>query len=229
MKVSEITESLVKPKMSVRQIEKDLPLKKLSDFSKRKNFDLNLTGGAYAWGVQDPRDPFIYRKKNRVPSYLEKDSYYKYITEVVISNQDNPFFPRVYDVILKKDSGGLIKPEYRIEKLYEYSEIATYYPYERDLDEILLDMYFSNSDEYGLITMLRYALTNSYTAQYIKNKKLLDAVNLIRALVDRYGFEIDMHASNIMFRLGKTIPQLVITDPVSDAGASIVGDFNPFK
>lgn len=127
MKINEITESLTDPKITTRQLSNKFPITKLANFSKKRGNTPNTVTGAYAWGSEDPNDPFLYRKKSRVPSYLEKDSYYQYISTVVIPNQNNPFFPRIYDVILKRDTDGIIKPEYRIEKLNTFIDIQNNY------------------------------------------------------------------------------------------------------
>ena len=219
-------EDLVTPQEKERNLSVPMNLQKLGKWSRK---DINHSGGAYARGTEDPSDPFLYRKKSRMPSNLENDAYYQYIKYINPYANSNPFFPKVYEIILKKDSQGNIKPDYRIEKLVSLKDAADQTG--RSLDQIFIDKYFNNEyDDYDLdyLLIIRKCIYQDYF-DLIKDKKLKEAILIIRNFLEKFpNFDEDLHSGNVMVRFGPGGPQLVFTDPVQDNGKSIVG-YNPFK
>ena len=220
-------EDLVDPQEKERKLSMPMNLKKLGQWSRS---DINNAGsGAYARGTPDPTDPFLYRKKSRMPSNLEHDAYYQYIKYIQPYADSNPFFPKVYEIILKKDSAGNIKPDYRIEKLASLEDAIEQTG--ESLDQIFVDKYFHNEDEdYDLdyLLIIRKCIYQDYF-EIIKDKKLKEAILIIRKFLEKFpNFDEDLHSGNIMVRFGPGGPQLVFTDPVQDNGKSIIG-YNPFK
>lgn len=232
MKINELVEALNRPRIRSRFLSREHPMQRLASFSRAYNANIWVPGGAYAWGKEDPKDPHMFRKKWRMPADLQKDAYFNYIADVVLPNQDNPFFPRIYDVILKTDTRGRTKPDVRMEKLVPYDTIENNSKYDPEIMNSMLDRYFVHhaGGEVGFIEQIKENCFRYKRYKNIRDPHLREAAKLINDFIDRSSelFELDIHKSNVMFRVGPTGPQLVFTDPAQDHGASIIGDYNPF-
>lgn len=183
-----------------------------------KRFD-HPDKGSYAYGNEDPKDPHMFDKKHHFPSKLEIDPYYQYVQAIKPYIPDNPFFPRVYVVNIQKDSDGVTKPDYKIEKLQPGSAFS---------DEALMgigERLFNdyNEDEFRVAPMKEIAdrLYNAVELRRgiknIKDPQLLQAIKLIKKLIDSNpNYMNDMHPENIMFRGTSVGPQLVLMDPIFD-------------
>ena len=222
-----VNEDLVEPEVVDRPVSTPFNIKKMGQRSRKSS-----GGGAYAAGIEDPTDPSMYRKKSRMPSLLEKDAYYQFIKAAQPYVDYNPFLPRVYKIIVKKDPRGFLKPEYHMEKLTPYNEAWRMYDQDgNSLNKILKRKLFTKEAVGGDVPrLLANSLEFPFQADtYIKDPKLIQALDLIRTVKEtNSNFMYDLHEGNMMFRIGTTGPQLVITDPLADKGASIVG-YNPFS
>lgn len=221
-----IIEDLIEPEELPRPVSTPFNLTKLG----RRSQD-SSSGGAYAQGTADPQDPSMYRKKSRMPSILRNDAYYQYIKATRPYVDSNPFFPRVYKIIMKRDPVGYVKPEFHIEKLHDSDAVDSYY--DDKLDEILFRKYASaegRQEFHGrsFMRLLSRAIIAYEAKELIKDPKLIEAIELIQKVKESNDkFSFDLHSGNIMFRLGSTGPELVFTDPIHDMGESIIG-YNPF-
>lgn len=225
MKIKEvILEALVDPEE--RELPQSVPFN-LRKMGKRTEKTVRKGGGAYATGTPDPTDPFMYRKKLRQPSNLEMDAYYQYIKFIQPFMDENPFFPKVYNIDIKKDPKGLLKPSYKIEKLMPIRDAEN--EMEGDLENALANKYLHDPDEWSVLTVITKAITNDSYLEKIKDEKLIEAIQLIRYFFEANPqFVEDLHLGNMMVRFTSVGPQLVFTDPAHDRGESIVG-YNVFK
>lgn len=80
-----------------------------------------IGSGAYAV-VQQTQDPFMVRKKYKYP-ITDKESYLNYINTIRNMINRNPYFPRVYKVVMQK-SAEKQRPTYELEKLHKLSETS---------------------------------------------------------------------------------------------------------
>lgn len=211
----------------VKELPQSVPfnLKKMG----QKTIQTQHKGGAYGMATPDPNDPFMYRKKLRQPSILNNDAYYQYIKACMPYMDSNPFFPKVYNVKIKKDPKGLTKPMYDMEKLIPMEDAYAEIGYD-ELDEIFRNKYLIHpeSEHRSMIRIINSATSQNDTSD-IKDEHLIQAINLIRKVYESNPkiFDLDMHSGNFMVRNTSTGPQLVITDPIADDGRSIVG-YNVF-
>lgn len=230
MKIFEIiNEDLIDPQEREWRMSEPYNMRKIGNRAQR---DLvRGKGGAYAAGTPDPKDPFIYRKKSRQPSKLPVDAYYQYLKFVQPFVDENPFFPRVYNIDIKTDAQGRQKPSYKLEKLMSLKDADN--EMHGGLDEVLMDKYVANPDDYASMSIGEYVsrAADHFGDYYenIKDEKLKEAIDLINYFIEENpDFLPDLHQGNMMVRFGPGGPQLVFTDPVQDQGKSIVG-YNVFK
>lgn len=197
--------------------------------------------GWYSGGYTNPRDPHEYVKTTHKPSHLHDDAYYLYVAAISHLQQKkyyNPYFPIVYQVRVASDPRGLDRPRYRLEKLQNPEN----YPVEAmvgmvealfvDPSKIITSK--TEVSEKNKMTIWRNIAAqlddclhgnNAEAMSNIKDPVLKQALTVIHKLLQKRGtFEPDLHGNNIMVRGTPYGPQLVLMDPISDAGASIVSD-----
>jgi hypothetical protein len=158
------------------------------------------------------------------------DANYTFLYTIAVKNLDesNTYFPKVKKIVNIKDKMGYIIPKFVIEKLYQAedfdpkdlynlgNQLFTNFQYRLPKKDI------SNLNPYDL----NDAFSKSIKAVYRKTgvQEALDpqfeqALEIIRDIIDsnqNLGFVFDMHARNFLFRpVSGSIPQLVITDPIS--------------
>lgn len=188
---------------------------------------LDPSSGMYAIGKKHPTDPHMFSKKLFYPSNLEIDSYYQYIKAIEPHMGSNPYFPRVYGINMVKDAEGVQKPTYKMEKL------STFNDFDKDAifalgQRILRGLPSTATDVSAkvvyqqIISVIDRALdSRAYAEKQIRDKKLLQALELIRKVIAMHPkFRNDIHSDNIMLRGTSQGPQLVITDPIADGFTS---------
>jgi len=230
MKINEIIE----PIHVERPISKPYNIEKMGQ---RQKID-TTNGGAYARGTPDPLDTHMYRKKIRMPSNLKNDAYYQYIKACSPFMKSNPYFPRVYEVVFKRYSNGLVKPAYNMEKLMTISEANSEI---ENLVEIIAEKIYTEKAlaYHRLGELLLWNISSDIEKgiessinmyEIFSDEKLIQAIQLIQEVYNsNSAFSTDVHAGNIMIRLGPTGIQLVLTDPLQDNGSSIAAGYNPFS
>jgi len=176
--------------------------------------------GVYAQGSQTS-DPFVYQKKNFLPSELKNDGYFNYIRAINPHIKSNPFFPRVYMVELDVDADGLKVPRYEMEKLLKPSHVGQEAVMGLAQNLIhgfsLRDNSLENMWGYLVKLLARYVCGDTSIAEYFTSTKLKQALDLIKqTLASNKNFKCDIHTNNCMVRMTKFGPQLVITDPIED-------------
>jgi hypothetical protein len=191
----------------------------------------NPEAGYYSQGYQT-KDPFLYGKKAHVPTNLDYDPYYQYVKAIEPIMDSNPYVPRVYDVKLYRDQQGYIKPDYTMEKLVDGETLPKKLIYSMgvrmfgsddwfNINDRMTIRYLDNTDLWKRLAKIINMSIETYPANSFSNlsfknfdPNLLQLIALIKRLIIRVPHtESDVHANNIMVRMGKT-PQLVLTDPI---------------
>lgn len=166
----------------------------------------------------------------KIPHNAEyNDEYEKYIKFIVDNKlaQENPHFPRVYSFNSISDASGKNKYKIEIERLFHSNKLND------DQREAILNMYFNDdameyyNKWYGhyelhtkfdimCVDILDKAISTGNTS-FIIDQQLAQACTLINQYIcdNKLLGNIDMHSGNFMFRIAKSIPQLVITDPLA--------------
>jgi len=161
---------------------------------------------------------------------INDDEYVEFV-KVVIANQNNPFFPKLYNAKVYetyKDVDKEISPEmmagakYKLvlhmEKLHSLSGEKTFDAALSTLEQLGFDVANYNTGQSDS-RILDQILDRSFDepsdrkalANKTKNPALKKALLLLEPFFVKFGN--DMHSGNAMFRLTGTGPQLVIIDP----------------
>ena len=155
-------------------------------------------------------------------SKITNDGYLAYISavkEYENSGKFNPYFPRVDDIKIFQESDGKIHYRINLEKLYSIHTEKIYK--NTDLIRSLIHNMFDindnqikdeNPEETLLYLMLR--LDYPTMRAMIKDNNLIEALDLISGLRRGGKFSFDLGASNMMWRVTGSMPQIVITDPL---------------
>lgn len=216
MKIFEIIEPRTIEKIRQQPFDKNrVELQNLIHQEKYGKDDPNR--GFYAKGRPSIHDPFMYTKISAQPVNLEDDGYFNYVQAIKPYIQSNPYLPRVYVIKIDKDSEGKAVPKYQMEKLFNLRELD-----KNDLDtrdEILRPIsekiFFEPPENpKGLFYRIGRAL-NFGEYDEIKDKKLIQALELIREVNKNDNFEFDLHRNNFLYRRGPYGIQLVIADPLA--------------
>ena len=212
MRISEIIE----PTTTVKQQSKPFDMDKLNKaaekhWSKRDS-------SRFSKGKEDPADPFMFNKTSLLPSDLKDDAYYNYVMAIKPYIKSNPYFPRVYDVTLTKDSEGKIIPKYSIEKLRQtefWVDDDGSLPH-GETQDAMLDRLFVDPPKNSPVYFELSKALHSGDFSNIKDKLLVNALKLIQKVKESNPkFNYDLHIDNIRYRVGPMGPQLVLMDPLS--------------
>jgi len=244
---------LITPITNTRNISVRHDLSALNKQTKKDvlSDDPATNGGAYAIGKQNPKDPHDLRKKLRMPSNLVHDAYYQYTKAIEPYVLSNPYLPRIYSTNLVKDPDGIIRPNYRMEMLQQYDKFSAeslvalgerMFPGFEDMigvsratraDYVWLDIMnrMHNLCAYGNNGKYEFDYGHSARLSWVtQDRKLLAAAELItKVLRSNHHFTLDLNTGNAMIRTGSHGLQLVITDPLSNGGESLVGGSGPFS
>lgn len=121
MKIRELISEIVDTRVKQRKMTVPFDLQNLRRKSNKYTPDSPM--GAYVRGKIDPRDPGVFHTISHFPMHLKNDAKLNYILAIRKLIDDNPYFPRTYLVNLRRDSTGLVKPEYKQEKLVSPNKI----------------------------------------------------------------------------------------------------------
>jgi hypothetical protein len=202
-----------------------------------------IAAGSYGYVKNNPVDPALVAKRNKIAVDLETDGYYQYIKYVVDHNlaENNIHFPRVYGIHLidNPTEGQLYRID--IEKLEDFAQIdkellANFVLNNLDIDKMpegttkdtfvslaqdtlsLLAKY-NRADIVGPFTAILKTILRGETEweNAIVDKSLIHALHIVKEIKeDNPNTWIDAHLYNYMFRrIGSGI-QLVIVDPLAD-------------
>lgn len=207
---------IMKPTIVVKQQDKPFNMDKLNKAAEKHLSKDDAS--VFSKGKQDPKDPFMFNKTSLLPSNLKDDAYYNYIKAAKSYMNRNPYFPRVYDITLTKDSEGRIIPKYSIEKLIDaehWSDDEGNLPY-NETNKAMLEKLFVNPPKVGNVEDYLNKALKQNDFSNIKDELLINALALIKKVKESNPkFNYDLHGNNTRYRLGPMGPQLVLMDPLS--------------
>ena len=134
---------------------------------------------------------------------LGDDGFHHFIT-IAIQHQDNPAFPKIHDVVVKK-GGEHYLPHYKMEKLIPTNKIP-----KEILDSLFERLFGAKKTKIQAVATLEHAIqSNKFDG--IVDEHLKNACQILASNKD--NFNIDLHFNNFMFRFAGGSYQLVIIDP----------------
>jgi hypothetical protein len=200
--------------------------------------DSSSSSGRYATTFIHPDKPFDATKIVHTvrDNDVKRDPYFKYVSALAKNDRisNNPYFPRIYSVIVSRKVAKAINDEVQyavdMEALLDFDTLSkeelqmlgeklffNFPAYVKDVYAKLHGKYAVNSRPLyvaAILYSIAKAMRHSEVATYIKDPKLRQAMVILRSLVKHEYVTIDIHAGNVMVRRGPGGPQLVITDPV---------------
>lgn len=205
--------------------------------------DTKLVGAGYYSTAHQPRNnPYEIHKASRrsfkydanslTPTDDDVDPYYDWVKAIAPYAKSNPYLPRVYVANNNKDKTGALKPEYEMEKLFDYKTVPINVLYNllynesldydaeelyvNDLKRLIKSGNYSAEEIHELgarkiwFRTLRYMIANVR-----KDPQIQEALDIIDKLVAERGYRKDLHSGNFMIRSTSIGPQIVITDPIA--------------
>lgn len=148
-----------------------------------------LGTGYFSYVKQHPK------RKNEVIKLATNDRAYCLYLRIVLANQNNPFFPKVYEAYKLEGENTVMV---RMEKL----------------DSMRREMWLSDTNpKKKLLRNIQNQLRYSFcpTVKPYTSRFHMQAVAAINNMCDEHNIGVDLHGGNVMFR-GR---QIVITDPVA--------------
>lgn len=159
----------------------------------------------------------------------DNDSYLEFV-RLIVSHQDNPFFPRIYNVKLYEkppEDRTRSEGDYRLvmvmERLYSIWDLMNNHRYMKAaLDELVslgipdsVTQEYIDSQEDPTVLWDYFEDTDNIEdlIQYSDNHSFREAMNTLVPYMRSFGQ--DMHMGNIMVRPTKNGIQLVIIDPLA--------------
>jgi len=139
--------------------------------------------------------------------YDETDPSYQFL-RLCKNHQNNPFFPRIYNVKQYKNKGGVYNIVITMEKLFHIDE--TNPQLIAQLFGIPLDIGLTAQNIHTRFYDNKHRVVIAQSTQYPDLKK---AMRLMEPLFNNYS--PDVHAENIMYRKTPNGPQLVFADPIN--------------
>jgi hypothetical protein len=195
-----------------------------TDYNDPDSEDSALDKGHFAYVTPDD-DAHLINKINKNPTYHTNhasDPYYAYIKTVADNNlaSSNPYFPRIYEI----NAGPGIKTQYKMEKLQPYTDFTNdeFLNIGKKIINNFSENYqkrckFAGYDIY-VFTAIKQIIEKSLNHndfRDIKDPYLKQALHLIKNIKIKLDAVYDIKPDNIMIRMSKYGPQLVITDPLA--------------
>lgn len=146
---------------------------------------------------------------------VEEDGYLSYLKMVQDDTSQNPFFPRIHDLKIRKDpETGNLTYNVKLEKLFSFDKIYDNPELVSSMREHLFNVENERVEHYSLSTLI-YAACNDSDYDLVKDPQFLEAIKKIDAIATRYHHAWDIGPGNVMWRMTGTMPQLVLSDPLS--------------
>lgn len=229
MKISEIIEALVKPSVErAPKLPYDFDLDDLADQRDNSNPIVDRSAGWYSKG-SEAEDPHEYKVKSWLPTDLKYDSKYHWIKAIKPYMGDNPYLPVYYDVKFIRDKNNMVRTEYTMEKLTHLDNLDQKRLQALAAKNFNYDNFWEQKVTVNTIVrcvreLLNQIRSGETTLRFDIDDDFKQALKLIAKLIDqKEEFGEDLHGGNIMARNTSRGLQLVITDPISDDSASIIG------
>ncbi len=223
MLIKDLLEALISPE--IKKLPRLPQPYDLPALVKIRDTGVNKDKGWYSKGEAGD-DPHEYKLTNWLPTRLKHDAKYHWIKSIRPYMGDNPYIPVYYNIHYEKDKDGKTRMKYNMEKLVSLFRLS------QDERRALAAKTFNSDEFYNMpdIGANQFAKILSSVVQDIQLGKppryeidsdLEQALVLINNLLKRF-FADDIHGANIMVRNTSMGYHLVITDPVQDAGLSII-------
>lgn len=198
--------------------EKDIkiiPGKTEAEFGRMKQASRGLKdigGGVQGTAYKLPHIPGTIIKTAKVKN-PETDGYVTFV-KLVLDHQDNPFFPKIYNAVIRKlsvtEKGNPFELIIQMERLHKLSSTELYEIAPQLFKRLGIDI---PRDDLGNIRALfDYPEQRMEMAAKTKNPQFAEALNVLEPLFNKFSTQ-DLHSGNWMIRLTSVGPQLVIIDP----------------
>lgn len=202
----------------------------------------NLGAGMYATTHAWRSEPGTAIKTSNPVHRLEDDMYFNFVRMIASKKhiQDNPYFPRIYDVKVYKTRGDSETYVYQVkmERLHDLRNLDTpellaigrqmFTNFDDMVASFKHNKQFSSgvgtpkirTNEFVLRKIILRTLDQSFSynaqaATNIKDPNLKQAILIMKKMINSTDeMATDIHDGNIMVRRGPFTPQLVFTDPV---------------
>lgn len=195
-----------------------------------------LGRGAYSSASTDPSDPHMVKKHHNSPLAAQLDPFSDWVKFIVDNkHQENPHFPKFYNIKKIKDKNDNYIYTFTIEKLESLRGDKV----NMDIINAIMDRDFHNHDDFFRYmdrdsdsepelcrdaastmgeTMKEAVLVGNFAN--IKSESLIEALHIVKEYYDAHKDSIerlypDIHGGNIMFRRAAHGFTVVITDPFS--------------
>ncbi len=169
-------------------------------------------------------DPHIVNKKSLTYWIDGGDAYALELVKTKKFNE-NPYFPRIYNLTTVVDNRGQVKVNIDMERLQKFQifDTETIIQYMKNIIDISKLKHCLNSElaSNKNVILHKFSLNvNSYIENggpldFIKDPMLINALQFIRNLSVKYHLIDDFHPENIMVRIGGAGIQMVLADPLA--------------
>lgn len=213
MKILSLLEAQYQTQIKTTKSKRDV-----YDLWKTFPMDKKIGNGLY-YTALNTKDPHMIKKVSNTS--IQHDAYYEFITYIIENKlQDNPHFPRIYNVKKIQNKYNQSVYSFEIEKLIPLKSISD--------DELLSWLHnnihnnfyvenykYKHSDIINIITE-----TVSIAIEYVDkadkiilDQTLINACKILNKIENELNLSFDLHDGNFMFRRTSFGLQLVITDP----------------
>lgn len=188
-------------------------------------------------------DPGTVTKIVKRTDDLKQDAYFQYVSAMAKNDRisRNPYFPKIYNIKVRKDEYGIYVYSVEMERLQEFNTLS-----KEEVSMLGERMFFNfrlmakdaaarrrelaptehrnriNTDDFGSVAFAmmkgieKVIYEGDKVATYIKDPNLRAALTILKHLVkSNSNINPDIHPGNIMVRRTPGGPQIVIADPVS--------------
>lgn len=149
---------------------------------------------------------------------IDEDGYLSYLRMTLTDKTDNPFFPVIHDLKIRKHpKTGVLTYNVKMEKLAPFDDIFKDEELLGVVKNKLFGRYIISGDDPLYIEFWNMVIqaTDGGKHRVAKDPELLYAIQKIDDVAHRYEHHWDMGMQNMMWRRSGDIPQLVFTDPLS--------------
>lgn len=225
MKLIEIR-TITSKDISTKQSEDTLPTL-VKNLRMRHDVNFKQIGSGYFATAHSHKDePGTVRKvvKGTIDG-LKHDAYFKYLIMLAKKGrmEENPYFPKVYNIELYRTRTGRFVYAVDMERLHHLDSTSP-----EDLTALKKRMFHSAADTFQqrlrikeqtprnqIIFLINDVLVGRLPETLIKDSYLRHAIKLLKQMVTTKGTEPDIHDENIMLRKSPFGSQLVFSDPLA--------------
>lgn len=217
------------------ELDRVIPIKKGSSYvlpaqpkGTEERGRVHLGTGAQASASERPSKPgFIQKKVYFHTKDHTKDPYFRFV-QIILSHQDNPFFPRISSAKVYEDPAGNRFMLIEMEKLFSINNPRLEHMWPHFLEQMGFDQQtiehiilqytkYKPWAEEELDEIMRKAFAmpqyRELMRQQTRNPKFREAMEVLEHLFADPQIDVDTHTENLRARLTGTGPQIVLMDP----------------